>query len=223
MRVGRVKVWVPGVLGHADVVPDGRELGGIELDCSIDAIIGPSVRSSGRGRGAWIKSNSGGDGFRRSRCRAGQTAIVERNTDRVGDAIISDVQIRLEFVHGIDVVVHYEGSGPVGAIVGGGGQIDVRNARSTVLPTHIEWIITIDKVVSYGKGVDYAFAKGGVLIGGNEDVMVYQQRRLPSRAAIARGDHVYISKLEAFLLRIIGFRGVHGSVGRDMREHVTVP
>src|SRR5712691_3161453 len=88
MRVGRVELRVPGVLGHADVVPDGRERGGIELDGSIDAIIGASVRSSRRGRGAGIKSNPGGGGFHRSRCWTGQTAIVERNTDRVGAAVI---------------------------------------------------------------------------------------------------------------------------------------
>src|SRR5229473_1126850 len=75
----------------------------------------------------------------------------------------------------------------------------------------------------YGKCIDDYLAEGGVLIGRKKDVMVYEEWRLPGHAPIARGNHVYIGKLEFLLRRVIGFGGVHPSVWRDMREHVAVP
>src|SRR4029077_18720276 len=93
----------------------------------------------------------------------------------------------------------------------------------SILPAHIQRIVAVDEVTPYSKCINDSFAERGVLIGRNKDVMVYEQRCLPGHTTIMRGDHVQIGKLESLLRRVVGFRGVHRSIGRDMREHVAVP
>src|SRR5438132_7771194 len=105
MRMRCIQLWVPGMRRQADVVTNGSKCCGVKLDCRVDAVVGAPVGSAGRNASAGIESNSSSDGFRGSRCGTGQATIIESNADRVADAVIGNVQIRLEFVHWTGIVV----------------------------------------------------------------------------------------------------------------------
>src|SRR5260370_38162656 len=105
MRVRRIELRVPGVRRQADVAANGLQRCVVELDRSIDAEIGATVRGAWRSAGAGIESNPRADRLGSSGRRTRQPAIIEGNADRVGDSVISHLQIRLKLVHWTDISV----------------------------------------------------------------------------------------------------------------------
>src|SRR5215472_7477478 len=123
--IGGVELGVPGVAAQPDVVSDRGEIGPVELDAGVDAVIARPVgrQASGVIRVAAVESQPGRYRLLRAPGRAREPAVVEIDAHR---AVRSHRQVGLELVDvGASVVVYLDRRRPVLALVVGGREQDV--------------------------------------------------------------------------------------------------
>ncbi len=162
-RVRCVQLWVPGVLGEPDVVPERRKGDIVELHTGVDAVVAGTIWRQGAHiiRVDLVKGEASSGSLGSSRSRTSEAAVVESHTHLSGGR---DGQIGLELIDFRLVIVDLDGSCPTLAAIVGSRQQDVRHARAVVLPGYVERIVAPDKLVAHAKTIEDAIAEGRVSV-----------------------------------------------------------
>src|SRR5207237_4512171 len=156
-------------LGDSEVVAERLQMGLVELDTGVDAVIAGAVRrqSSAVGRVHHVERQPRRGCLGGARLGAGQAAVVE--VDAYG-SIVGHRHVGLELVdRGIRVVVDLDGGCPRSPAVIGGGQERVGAAGAVILVRHVQRVFAVPA----GFGV-YIDVVGDVLTGRCFGVVVHE-------------------------------------------------